>query len=145
MKRLLAFLILGLLFATTVSAEVITNGASIGAVQKAMAAAHYAETGLDMAAIPPAEALRFWDVGEGVLIFRFSKSSGRVLEMTYFLCDERPKALRKTFELRVASFDSKSGALIVKTGKGEPDGAANRSQPVRPATDRTSAAAGSGR
>lgn len=119
MKRLLAFLILGLVFATTASAEVITNGVSIGVVQKAMANAHYTETGLDMAAIRSNEALRFWGVGEGVLIFRFSKSSGRVLEMTYFLCDERAKAVRKTFSLTVVGFDAETGTMTVRTSPGE--------------------------
>ncbi len=125
MKRLLAFLIFGLVFATTASADVITNGVSIGVVQKAIAAAHYAETGLDRAAIGPNEALRFWSVGEGVLIFRFSKSSGRVLAMTYSLGDERPKAVRKTFSLTVVAFDPESGTMSVRTSPGEQGEAPN--------------------
>ena len=65
-----------------------------------MEAAHYKQTGLDMAAEKPNEDLRFWDIDQGVLILRFSKGTGRVLGMTYFLCDERPKVNLITAQVR---------------------------------------------
>lgn len=145
MKRLIALPVLGLVFAISASAEVITNSMLIGTVQKAMTAAHYKETGLDMAASQPGQDLRFWAVGDGILILRLSNSSSRVLGMTYSLCDERPKALRRTFDFDVASFDTSNGTMAIHTRKGESGGAANRSQLVRPQTNQTSAGAGSAR
>src|SRR5438105_324970 len=74
---------LGLLLCATSSAEVITNGLSMSEAQNMMEAAHYNQTGLDMAANNLSEDLRFWDVDQGVLIFRFSKRTGRILGMTW--------------------------------------------------------------
>jgi hypothetical protein len=39
--------------------------------------------------------------------------------LTFFLCDERPKATRKTFDLEVASFDTTTGVMAIKMKKGE--------------------------
>ncbi len=101
-----------------------------------MEVAHYRQTELQMAAEKSEEDLRFWDVDQGVLIFRFSKSFSQVLEMTYSLSDERPKALRKTFQFRVSSFDPVTGRMTVETAPAKLTDAA--SQPstfnVQPST-----------
>jgi hypothetical protein len=109
-----------------------------------MQKAGYVKTGLQM--MPhTGEDLQFWEVGEGVLIIRYSKASLKIVGMTFSLADARPKALRKEFYFDVASFDTTTGTMTIHTKKGEPDGAANGSQPVHSETNSTSAAAGSGR
>jgi hypothetical protein len=73
----------------------------------------YLETGLDMTPGNGTD-LKMWTVGEGVLIFAFSQKDRKVVSISYFLCDERPKALRKTFELSVTEFDPKTREMQVK-------------------------------
>jgi len=114
MNLLATYGVLGLLLCATASADVITNGLSMSDVQKAMEAAHYRQTRLDITADKLSEDLQFWDVDQGVLILRFTRGTSLVLGMTYFLCDERPKALRKTFQFEVLSFDSGTGAMTIK-------------------------------
>jgi hypothetical protein len=110
-----------------------------------MQKAGYAKTGLDMAPRPGSgEDLQFWAVAQGVLIVSYSKASQKITGMNFWLADERPKASRRTFELNVTSFDTSSGAMTIRTKKGEPNGSANRSQPVGSQTNRMSSAAGSG-
>lgn len=145
MKVVIILLGLGLVFSTTVSAEAVTNGMLIATVQKAMAVAHYKETGLDRVATQTGHDLKFWAVGDGVLILRYSKTSTGLLGMTYSLCDERPKALRRTFDFNVSSFDPSTGTMCMSTRKGDLDGAANQSQPIRHEIVRRPTAAVSGR
>jgi len=110
----------------------------------AMQKAGYSKTGLDM--MPPAgEGLEFWHVGQGVLIVSYSESSRKIVGLTFWFADERPKATRQTFELDVASFNTGTGLMAVRTRKGEPVGAANGSQPFRSGTNTTSSVAGSRR
>lgn len=146
MHRLLLPAFVCLVACLSASAEVLTNGLPVTAAISAMKKAGYSETGLDMMPTPGSwRHLRFWSVDQGVLIVGYSKASQKVSEMTFWLADERPKAFRQTFELDVASFDSSTGTMTIRTKKGELSGAANRSQPVSSGTNRTSAAAGPGR
>ena len=91
------------------------------------------------------EDLQFWEVGEGVLLIRYSKASLKVVGMTFNVAEAQPKALRKDFYFDVASFDTSTGTMTIHTKKGEQDGAANGSQPIGSETNRTSSAAGSRR
>lgn len=146
MHRLLLLGFVWLLSCLSLSAEVLTNGLSMTAAIRAMRNAGYTETGLDM--MPKQGTgvdLRFWGVGEGVLIVTYSKSSQKITEMAFWFADERPKATRQTFEFDVTSFDAGTGVMTLRTRKGEPGGAANGSQPIRSETNRTSSAAGSRR
>lgn len=146
MRTFSIFALLATLLCSCSSAEVITNGLAISDARKAMAAAGYKQTGLEMIARNhPKEELQFWDVDQGVLIVAYSTVSQRIVGLTFFLCDERPKSKRKTFDLEVASFDTTSGVMTIKMKKGEPDGAANGSQPIRAETNRASSEAGSPR
>jgi hypothetical protein len=70
------------------------------------------------------EDLQFWTVAEGVLIVTYSKVSQKITRMTFWLADERAKAFRRTFELSVTSFDTGSGAMTIRTKKGESNSSA---------------------
>jgi hypothetical protein len=86
----------------------------------AMKKAGYAETGLDMMARPGSGVdLRFWGVGEGVLIVSYSMASQKISGVTFWFADGRPKATRQTFEFDVASFDAETGVMTIRTRKGE--------------------------
>jgi hypothetical protein len=145
MKNLLLLGVVWLVACASASADVITNGLSIDAARKAIEAAGYKQTYLDMAPNNPNNSLQFWGVGQGVLIIVYSKTSKAITGMGFLLTDERPKAFRKTFDLEVTSFDSHAGLMTIKANKGEQDSAANGSQPVRSGTNSTSSAAGSRR
>lgn len=90
---------------------------AVGAMKKG----GYKETGLEMMAKPGSGLdLRFWSVGEGVLILSYSKSSQKISRMTYWFADERPKATRQTFDFDVTAFDTVTGRMTIRTRKGEP-------------------------
>lgn len=83
-----------------------------------MTSAGYTKTGLDM--MPRAGLdLQFWQVGQGVLIVSHSKTSQKIVGLTYWFADERPKATRQTFEFEVASFGTSTGTMTIRTKKGE--------------------------
>jgi|ERR1022692_163999 hypothetical protein len=145
MRLLLLLAFLGNLLCASSSAEVITNGLPMVVTGKSMEAAGYKKTQLATAPRIPNEDLQFWHVDQGVLIFTYSSVSKRIVGLSYILSDERPRATRKTFSFDVTSFDTTTGLMTIRTTKGEPDGAANGSQPSRPDTNRTSQAAGSRR
>jgi len=130
MKAFSIFALFATLLSASSSAEVITNGLAISDARKAMVASGYKQTGLEMIARHyPKEDLQFWGIDEGVLIARYSTASQRIVGLSFFLCDERPKAIRKTFDFEVASFDTTSKALMLKIEKRERPAAANDSQP----------------
>lgn len=107
-------------------AGILTNGLPMTEVINAMKTGGYRETGLDMMARPGSGmGLRFWGVGEGVLIIGYSIASQKISEITFWLADDRPKATRQTFELDVTSFDTQTGTMVIRTKKGEPGGAGN--------------------
>lgn len=91
----------------------IRPGNDIGEAVKAMAESGYKETGLDLLATKVDTDLRMWAVGEGVLILAYSNKDKKVHGMSYYLCDERPKATRKTFDLIVKEFDPKTRELKI--------------------------------
>ena len=133
-----------LLSSSPAFAQVVTNGQPITIARKALEAAGYRQTGLDMLPNKPSEDLQCWSVGQGVLIIGYSKTSEAITGLGFFLSDERPKAFRKTFDFEVSSFDTATGLMVIRTERGEQDGPANRSQPVGPKTNRKPSAAGSG-
>ncbi len=146
MRAFTKFALLAILLRASSSAEVITNGLAISDARKGMVAAGYKQTGLDMIARNhPMEDLQFWGVDQGVLIVAYSTASQRIVGLTFSLCDERPKATRKSFDLEVASFHTTTGVMTIKMKKGGQDGPANGSQPIRAETNSTSSAAGSRR
>jgi len=119
MHRLLLLGLIWLLSCLSVAAEVITNGLPITDVIKTMKKSGYTETGLAMMARPGSGlGLRSWGVGEGVLIVNYSTASQKISGMTFWLADDRPKATRQTFEFDVASFDTQSGVMTIRTKKG---------------------------
>jgi hypothetical protein len=102
---------------TQASGDVIATGFKFADAQKALAKAKYSKAGLDMVTNRPNSALGFWAVDEGVLIISYSTATGLVESISFTVMDERPKATRKTFDFSVASFDTETGALILKTKK----------------------------
>jgi|GEM_PF-2431650 len=93
----------------------VSEDSEIEEVNKAMTAAGYSESGLDMAPADPKHDMAFWAVDGGVLIVLYSTETKKVTGVTYWLCDERPKGTRKTFEMTVKCFDTDSGLMIVQT------------------------------
>jgi len=98
-------------------AGVITDGISILDARSAMEAAGYKQTGLDMLSAKEDEDLQFWAVDRGVLIIQYSKVAHKIVDLSFYFADERPKATRTTFEIQVTSFDPGSGVMIVRTAK----------------------------
>ena len=80
-----------------------------------MSAAEYPETGLAMRSRVPGTRLYFWGVDEGVLIVTSSLRTRRVVKLTYWLSDGRPKFTAKTFSFSVESFDPQSGRMVLST------------------------------
>ena len=62
---------------------------------------------------------------QGVLIVSYSKTSQKIVGLAFWFADERPKALRRTFEFDVASFDTSTGTVTIRTKKGEQGAARN--------------------
>ena len=129
MQRLLfLFGFVWLVSCVCVSAEVLTNDLSMTVASSAMQKAGYAKTGLDMM-LRAGEDLQFWRVDRGVLIVSCATASRKIVRMTFWYADERPKGTRQTFEFDVESFDTGTGLMTIRTRKSE-DGAANGSLPV---------------
>ena len=145
MKRILPLLVAGFLIEASASAAVIAKGVWASQARDAMKAADYTETGLDMLAPNANEELEFWSLDQGVLIVRYSRASNQIVSLSFHLSDERPKATRKTFDFEVASFDTTSGLLTIKTAKGKPREPVEEKPQPRSQTYRTSSVAGSGR
>ena len=85
--------------------DIIKPGQNINDVADKLGKTGYKETGLDMAPLSQDLALKMWAVGEGVLIFSYSKKDKIIKGISFFLCDERPKNLRKSFDFIVKEFD----------------------------------------
>lgn len=94
---------------------IVAEGAVISEVSKAMSEAGYEERGLDMEPTDPRNRLVFWSVDDGILIIAYSAKSKKVIDISYWLSDERPKATRWTHEIHVKSFDTISGVMLVQT------------------------------
>ncbi len=117
MKNKFLFLALLALW-QTVSASlgaVVSEGVAFEDVNKAMSEAGYIESGLDMGSTDPKNRLAFWSVDDGVLIVIYSSETKKVISVSYWLSDERPKATRQTFEMAVKSFDTDSGVMTIQT------------------------------
>lgn len=94
---------------------VVEGGVEFDKVSEAMTEAGYIETGLDMEPRDQKSKLAFWAVDEGVLIVIYSTETKKVIGVIYWLSDERDKATRQTFEMKVKSFDTDSGVMVVQT------------------------------
>ena len=118
MKLLSIFAILTTLLCVSSSAEVITCNLGISDARKAMVTAGYKQTTLEMMARNyPKEELECWDVDQGVLIAVYSSSTKRIIELSFYLSDDRPKDTRKTFDLKVASFNTTTGVMTINIKK----------------------------
>jgi hypothetical protein len=129
MKRQIAVAILLLAVAcakVNAGEGLIVPGSDIGAVSTSMAASGYKETGLDMLAMQKDAVLKFWSVGQGVLIAVYSTANKKVLSLSYSLSDERPKATRRTFDLVVKEFDPKSGEMKIAVPNKAPEDTARK-------------------
>ncbi len=96
-------------------AEEVQEGTDIDAVAKAMKASGYRETQLELMVWDEELSLKFWVVNEGALIATYSIETKKVTALSYWFCDERAKAVRKTFSLPVISFDPASGVMKINT------------------------------
>lgn len=99
----------------------ITPGQSSDDASKLMQDAGFKEAGLDMAPTAKDTSLKMWSVGDGVLIFTYSTKDKKVTALSFFLCDERPKASRREFEFSVTEFDPKTKAMKIKIQKQDAD------------------------
>ena len=95
----------------------IRPGQDIAQVARAMKESGYQETALAMLPKEKGSELKMWEVGEGVLIISFSTKEKKVTKLSYFFCDERPKATRKTFEFSVTEFNPRTGEMKLRVKK----------------------------
>jgi hypothetical protein len=95
------------------AADILRPGQDIDQVTKVLRDYGYKETGLEMGTVNTETDLKFWAVGEGVLILTFSAKNGKVSEMTLWLCDERAKSTRKEFSFQVTEFDPKTRQIRI--------------------------------
>jgi len=111
------------------SAATRTNALAVAAGSSALTGVGYAKTGLEM--MPRAgEYLEFWQVDQGVMIVSYSNASQKIVGLAFWFADERPKALRRTFEFDVASFDTSTGMMTIRTKIGEQGAAGASAQPA---------------
>lgn len=102
-------ILLPLFLALPCSAEIIQQGTPIETAIKAFKDADYREGALEILSNNRDHRLKFWVVDQGTLIVTFSAKSMKIIEINYHLCDERPKAIRKTFIFDVKSFNTNTG------------------------------------
>lgn len=101
---------------------VVEPGANIEQVEAAMTGAGYRETELAMAPRDDMHRLKMWAAGDGVLICTFAIKDGTVSDIGYFLCDERPKAVRKEFYFSVEKFQPDTGEMNMRISTGTREG-----------------------
>ena len=92
----------------------IMPGQDVVQVARAMKESGYRETAIAMMPKEKGSELKMWEVGEGVLIVSFSTKEKKVTNLSYFFCDERPKATRKTFEFPVTEFHPRTGEMKLR-------------------------------
>ena len=114
MRRLLWLGLVWLASCASASAEVLTNGLSLTVASNAMQVAGCKKTGLEMKPHRGA-ALECWQIGDGVLIVSYSESSRKIVGLAFWFADDRPKSTRQTFEFDVASFDTGTGLITIRT------------------------------
>ncbi len=117
MKHTSIFVIVSLGISSLASALILKNEVPVEAANLAMKKSGHTETVLEMATLEKNQSLRFWNLDQGVLIARYSTDSGKILALSFYLCDERAKAERQNFNFEVISFDTENGNLILKTAK----------------------------
>ena len=102
-----------------VTAIEIKQGITIEGVSKAMQSVGYDKSGRAIAATDKKNGLVTWSVERGTLVVAYSLETMKVVGVSYWLSDERPKATRKTFRFTVTSFDTETGLITLKTRKPE--------------------------
>ena len=95
-------------------AHEVKKGEPFKECAEALDAAGFEESGLEIVSMDKDRDLDFWAVDEGVPIVSHSKSSGRIVDVSFFLCDERPKGERKDFRFEVKSFNTTTKELVLK-------------------------------
>ena len=93
----------------------IEPGTPIEPACAAFAQAGYKESGLQIIPAFSDYQLKFWSVGEGVLILTHSKTSAKVVSLSFSLSTDGPRSTRQTFDLAVDSFDTGTGKMVVAT------------------------------
>jgi len=97
--------------------NLIKPGHNINDVSKVMQESGYQETRLDMAPPNKDTDMKMWTVDEvdkGVMIVAFTTKDKKVLDISYFLCDERPKGSRKNFYFHVTEFYPKTREMQIR-------------------------------
>lgn len=89
-------------------------GSNLDEVRNAMNHSGYKECQLAMAARERNQELAFWHVDEGTLIVRYSVKTKKILNITYWMCDERDRSSRKEFNLEAKTFDTATGVLTLQ-------------------------------
>ena len=77
------------LHSTHVLAMEVKVGSNLDEVRNAMNHSGYKECQLAMAARERNQELAFWHVDEGTLIVRYSVKTKKILNITYWMCDEQ--------------------------------------------------------
>ncbi|MFC1706985.1 hypothetical protein ACFL59_09225, partial [Planctomycetota bacterium] len=118
-RYLLALTLLLALVAAPALAEanLIKAGQEIGEVSQWMKDAGYAETQLQTACPDESVHLKEWIVGDGVLVCSFSTKDNVVKDLTYGLCEKRPKADRREFLLLVTQFVPSTGEMTIQVSR----------------------------
>lgn len=102
---------------SSLQAVEVKQGIEITEVLRAMSNAGYKKTELAIEPVERTHRLSFWSVDKGVLIVLYSEQSKKIKNISFWLSDGRSKAVRKTFDLAVKSFDTNTGEMVIKTKK----------------------------
>lgn len=118
-------LLVVLQFVSVASAGEIRVGAGIDAVMEAMRQARYTRTQLEMLVTRESNSnIVMWSVDRGALIVVYSTETRIVSGLSFFVCDDRPKAMRMEWDFTVRAFDPETGIMTIATkspvGEGAP-------------------------
>jgi len=94
---------------------VVSVGQNIDIALKLMAPMGDGSPMLEMATGDPDLEMKMWAVGKGVLIAIHSRKDRSIRSLSFYMSDERPKALRKTFEYEVLQYfpETKEMRIVV--------------------------------
>jgi hypothetical protein len=101
-------------------AKEIKNGMKIELLSSIMEVHGFKSTTAQILAQKKGTDLKFFQVGQGLLIATFLKEEKIVVSLSYYLSDNKSKLERTVFTLPVISFDPASGEMrVVATRKNE--------------------------
>ena len=95
----------------SVSQKTVQVGMKIDVIAKLMATNGFDETMRQMESRDPANLLRMWTVGEGVLIVDYRKDDSISTDLCFLLTTGGPKSTRQNFSLKVKQFTPENGEL----------------------------------